>query len=198
MRSLRIRAAAKEDCPALAQLVMVAHWGLLQEFYKGLIPDMSPEEIVKKALEDDSSPFSYKSCRLAESNGEPLGMMMGFPSTDFFRYEDLLARLPRERVEPFREVFQPLPEDSYYAYALAAFPGAAGRWAGPKLVSDFIQGVWERGYQRFFFHTWADNDRAVQFYCKRYGAQVIKAIDIPPTSWLPAEKKQSLLMCLER
>jgi hypothetical protein len=78
---IKYRPAEKEDSLKLAQLINTASDGVVEYLFQGLVPALTPVQIVARNLENDNYPHSYKSAVVACDGNDLVGMALSYPSS---------------------------------------------------------------------------------------------------------------------
>ena len=59
------RTGEKNDCTKLAELINIASDGVVEYLFHGLVPGMTPVQVIANTHENDNYPHSYKSAIVA-------------------------------------------------------------------------------------------------------------------------------------
>ncbi len=78
---IKYRLGEKEDCPKLAELMDIASDGIVEYLCQGLVPEMTPVQVLAHNYEKDNYPHSYKSAIVATDKNDIVGMALSYPSS---------------------------------------------------------------------------------------------------------------------
>ena len=125
------RPARREDCAKIAALYSIASDGVANYSRRKLAePGKEPLEVVERRYAREDTAFSYKSCLLAERDGEVIGMLAAFPIDPG---QD--ARAPDEDVDPVLAPYGELERPgSLYVCGMAVFPEHRGQGLGTPIL----------------------------------------------------------------
>lgn len=127
------RRATPEDADALAELIDFAGEGMpLYLWAKMAEPGETPWDVGRRRARREEGAFSYKNAVVAESNGEVVACLIGYP------LPDRPAPIDRETTPamfvPLQELENVAP-GTWYVNVLAAYPRWRGRGYGARLLS---------------------------------------------------------------
>jgi ribosomal protein S18 acetylase RimI-like enzyme len=130
--TLPLRRAAKSDAAVLARLIDIAGEGLPAHLWSASAePGETPLDVGRRRAEREEGGFSYRNCCVAEADGRPAGMLLGYRQPDPYETADL-ADVP-EVVRPLIEL-EAMAPGSWYINALAVLPEFQGRGLGARLL----------------------------------------------------------------
>ncbi|MEN8245600.1 MAG: N-acetyltransferase [Thermodesulfobacteriota bacterium] len=133
--NISYRSGRTDDCPVLAKLVNIASEGVVEFLFNGLIPEMTPEQMVAHNLSTDSSYYSYKNAIVAEYNNDPIGVSLSYPSHFHKITEEMKQFLPKDRLEHFKNFYSYRVEDSLFLNALCVDGVFRRKGIGAELIS---------------------------------------------------------------
>ncbi len=186
------REGRKEDSQRTAELDNIASGGALDFLFSGLVPGMTPVQIVAHGLENDHYPHSYRSTIVTEHNGEVVGMSLSFPSQYHAVTEELRNFLPADRLEHFREFFSSRIEESWYLDALCVNERYRNIGIGRELIIRTAHKAKKEKFSALSLLVFADNKTAVRLY-RKTGFEIEKRVRLEPHPLLP-HKGGCLLM----
>lgn len=186
MNQIIFRDARKEDSRRIAELDNIASEGALDFLFHGLVPGMTPVQMVANGLENDHYPHSYRSVIVAEHNSDVVGMSLSFPSRYHAITDELRSFLPPDRLEHFRDFFSSRVEDSYFLDALAVDERYRNRGIGTELVNVTAKRARKEGFKTLSLISFADNARALGLY-RKIGFTMVKHIDLKPHEFIRHE-----------
>lgn len=184
--NIRYRQGKKEDSYRIAELDNCASDGAIDYLFHGLVPGMTPIEIVASGLENDTDPHTFRNAIVAESVGKIIGMSLSFPAYYHAITDELRAFLPADRLEHFREFFSTRVEGSYFLDALCVDEQYRGRGIGSRLIELMREKAQQEGYAVLSLIVFADNISAQRLY-RRSGFEIVKNIELKPHTLLPHE-----------
>lgn len=178
------RPARIDDCYKIAQLFSMASDGVADYVWSRLTkdyPGLTPLEIGSKRYANDQSVFSYKSCIVAERNGEVIGMMATYPIEEASENN---SEATTESKEPSNEpdILAPYNMEApgtWYICALALFPEFRGQGLGTQFLSIAHQQAQEKGFQELSLLCFEQNTGAMRLY-ERNGFKVIDRAPVLP------------------
>lgn len=173
------REGRKEDSKRIAELDNMAADGALDFLFQGLIPGMTPVQIVAQGLENDHYPHSFRSTIVAEHNHQIVGMSLSFPSKYHAITEELRNFFPADRLEHFKDFSSSRVEGSYFLDALCVQQNYRKMGIGRELINRTVEKAKKEKFTALSLIVFADNEKAVRLY-KKYGFEIAKHIDLKP------------------
>ena len=160
------RLGKKKDSPQIAALINLASDGVVEYLFHGLIPGMSPKQIVAHNLKNDNYPHSYRSAVVAEDDNTVVGMALSYPSSYHQITDEMRAFFPADRVAHLRHFYSTRIENSWFLDALGVHENYRRRGIGAKLIALTKEKAIENGYNDLTLMVFADNDVAITLYEK--------------------------------
>ena len=188
------RSGRTDDCPVLAKLVNIASEGVIDFLFHGLIPEMTPDQMVAHNLSSDSSHYSYKNAIVAEYKNDPIGVSLSYPSHFHQITEEMKYFLPEDRLEHFRSFYTSRIEDSLFLNALCVDDDFRRKGIGAELISLTKKKAKKFGFAALSLMVLADNKDAQRLY-KRCGFEVEENVDLKPHELIPHEGGCLLMKC---
>ncbi len=188
------REGRKEDSQRIAELDNIASGGTLDFLFSGLVPGMTPVQIVAHGLENDHYPHSYRSTIVAEHNGKIVGMSLSFPSQYHAVTEELRNFLPADRLDHFREFFSSRVAESWYLDALGVDERYRNIGIGSELIRRTAQKAKKEKFSVMSLIVFADNETAVRLY-RKIGFEIEKRVSLGPHPLLPHRGGCLLMKC---
>ena len=168
--------------------------------------------IVEKSWQAPQTLFSAEACTLALSDGELLGMELGFHGPDFYVFKSNLVALAPvlidagaltyeelaglgERAQKASYLNAHLLDGVYYLFALAVREEYRGQGIGAQLLTDAIVRARAAGFKELQLDVLSDNP-AVRFY-RSMGLEVVVEIRSPELSRdhaFPSEYRMSIAL----
>ena len=131
---ISLRAATRDDARALAELIDFAGEGFGRYLWsQAAAPGQDPLEVGMLRAQREEGGFSYRHATIAEIDGNPAGLLLGYRLASPYLTGNLAA-LP-ETVRPLVELEAEVP-GSWYVNALAAYPEFRGRGVGTRLLAE--------------------------------------------------------------
>lgn len=128
-----IRPARKSDAEAMARLIDIAGEGIPSYMWaRAAEPGESPLDFGRRRAERDEGGFSWRNAHVADMEGTPVAMLLGYRQPDVFPAMEF-SEMP-EFLHPLMEL-ETLAPGSWYVNALAALPEHRGRGFGSRLLS---------------------------------------------------------------
>jgi len=182
------RPAGRDESRTIARLFSMASDGVADYVWtKYAKPGEDTLDAGERRYSDESSPFSYRNCVIAESGGKIAGMMVSFPmdSTDdpgeSGETDPVLA--------PYSRLEQP---GSYYISGMALFPEYRGMGIGTKFLEIAEEKAARYSLPQLSLIVFEENEGAVRLYRRRgfYETMREPVVPHPPIKY----SGQALLM----
>jgi len=170
MITARIRRATTDDLPHLARFRIMAHGGLNEAIYDGLVPGQSVEEIIRPELTQPGTTAFHENHWIASRDGEIAGGLHAYPWNDMAD-DPPNPLIPEERfevAEPFLRLSAP---GTYYIHALAVYPELTRKGIGSTLLSLARDQAVEKGLTDLSLYVFAQNAGAIALY-EKHGYEV--------------------------
>ncbi|MGD1854555.1 MAG: GNAT family N-acetyltransferase [Leptolyngbyaceae cyanobacterium] len=174
---LKYRPSEKKDCAKLAELTNIASDGVVEYLFHGLIPEMTPIQVIAHNYENDNYPHSYKSAIVATDNNDIVGMALSYPSSYHKITDEMRSFFPADRLEYFSEFYSSRVENTWFLDALCVVESHRRRGIGEKLISLTKEKAIENGYNTLSLIVFADNTLAIPVY-ERTGFKIVQKIDL--------------------
>ncbi|MBQ7606847.1 MAG: GNAT family N-acetyltransferase [Desulfovibrionaceae bacterium] len=171
------RQATADDAPFLAHLVRQVSGGLVDALLDGLLPGVTPEQIVSMVLRDTSSQWSYTNCLLALDD-EPAGLLFAYPSSVQTIPPLMETMLSRARLDPLRDSVTAAVPESLYINTLWVAERVRGMGLADALIDYARAWAKDLGLHTLSLFVWRDNLRARSFYA-RHGFSAVRSVAIP-------------------
>jgi len=192
--NITFREGRKDDSYRIAELIDIASMGAIEFLFQGIVPGMSPVQLVAYNLENDRYPHSYRSATVAEHNGRIVGMALSFSSRYHELSDEMKNFFPPDRLEHFRAHFTTRVENSYFVDALAVDEGFRSKGIGSRLMELLKKKAKEEGFDVLSLFVFADNVNARRFY-ERHGFVLHSHVDIGYHERLPHHGGSLLMRC---
>lgn len=176
---ISIRFGQVEDVEVVTDFIIHAGAGLFEFLLNGIIPGVNARNLLRMAVVDVESVLCYSNAVLAISEGQPVGMILSYPSDDYGIPSVVKAIVPRKRLDHVRGILESRVENSWYINTLTVTPLAQGHGIACLLLECMSEVASERGYDSMSLHVWADNQGAFNLYEKE-GFKVVKDIAVEP------------------
>jgi ribosomal protein S18 acetylase RimI-like enzyme len=186
LEEVKLRPAANGDCQNLAELVSLASGGVVDYLFHGLIPGLSPVDVVVHGLRDHGSQHSYTNAVVAEINGTVAGMALSYPSSMHGITDEMRRFIPSDRLERLSEFFSAKVEDSWYVDAIGVFDGHRRKGIGIKLMKAAEETGRENGFECLSLICFADNSSALAMY-RSLGYGVVRSVSLEGNEFIPHE-----------
>ena len=170
------RPARREDCAKIAALYSIASDGVANYIRRKLAgPGKEPLEVGERRYAREDTAFTYKSCVLAERDGEVIGMLAAFPMEP-----GPAAGEPDEDVDPVLAPYGELERPgSFYVCAMAVFPEHRGRGVGTRMLELAWEQARERGLEELSLIVFEQNAGAKRLY-ERHGFEEVDRRPVVP------------------
>lgn len=192
--NLNYRQGKKDDSQRIAELDNIASGGAVEYLFHDLVPGLSAIQLLSNGLEQDVYPHTFRSCIVAESDHEIVGMALSFPAEFHCITDELVNFLPADRLERFREFYSSRVEGSYFLDAMSVEENYRGAGIGKALLEKTKVKASSEGYSELSLIVFADNTRAINLY-ERSGFKRVKNIELEPHKLIPHEGGCILMKC---
>ncbi len=156
------RGARPGDAQAVAALMIEAGGGLFEFLLEGVLPEMTPADVLALAVAGGDDPSSHRNVLVAEAEGQVVAMINAYPV-------DLLKAEPRDLIPEDRLAHIAALDDiadwgSFFISSMAVAVGHRRRGIARYLLSRVFAAAARRGFDRVSLQVWADNDAARRLY----------------------------------
>lgn len=173
MQGTTFRPAAKADSRTIARLYSISSDGVADYIWTRLAePGQDILDVGQARYEREGTPFSYRSCTIAEVEGEIAGMLVAFPM-----WVD--ANAPPEE-DPVLAPYSRLEEDaSYYVCGVALFPAFRGQGIGSRFMSLAEDAARDEDLAKLSLIVFEQNTGAKKLYDRLGYREVARAAVVP-------------------
>jgi len=173
MQGTTFRPAAKADSRTIATLYSISSDGVADYIWTRLAePGQDILDVGQARYEREGTPFSYRSCTIAEVEGEIAGMLVAFPM-----WVD--ANAPPEE-DPVLAPYSRLEEDaSYYVCGVALFPAFRGQGIGSRFMSLAEDAARDEDLAKLSLIVFEQNTGAKKLYDRLGYREVARAAVVP-------------------
>ena len=192
--SFKFRPAEKEDCKKLAELINIASGGIVEYLFHDLVPGMTPVQVIAHNLENENSPYSYRSAVVTEEENDVIGMALSFPSSYHKITNTMRNFFPADRLEHLSHFYASCVQGSWMLDALCVIESHRKRGIGEKLISLTKEKAVENGCRALSLITFADNTLAIPVY-KRTGFEIVEKIELQGNEFIKHEGGCLLMNC---
>jgi GNAT superfamily N-acetyltransferase len=155
---------------------------------------MTPVQVVAHNLENDNSPYSYRSAVVAEKENDVIGAALSFPSSYHKITDTMRNYFPADRIEHLRQFYASRIENSWFLDALCVIESHRRQGIGEKLISLTKEKAVENGCRALSLITFTDNDLAIPFY-KRTGFEIVEKVELRGNEFIKHEGGCLLMNC---
>ena len=137
MNNISIRSAKKVDAQIITELNLQAGGGVAEFLLTGLIPNVSPKQMMQHQIESDEAPYSYQFVTVAELDNHVVGSAHFYPS-EFNHVPDASEEsfIPFDRTNAvLAPMYRHCPKKTIYLHELAVLPEYPGKGAGNKFFA---------------------------------------------------------------
>lgn len=191
---IKYRRGEKGDSEKIAEMISIASDGVVEYFFHGLIPGMSPVQIVAHNLKNDKYPHTYKNTLVACDGDSLVGMALYYPSSYHKVTDEMRNFFPADRLEHLNHFYSSHIENSWFLDALCVIESHRRRGIGQKLISLTKEKAVENGYHALSLIVFADNTLAVRVY-ERTGFKVVKKVELQGNEFINHNNGCLLMKC---
>jgi len=192
---MRIRLATKDDAKIIAELSLIADGGIAEYLLTGVVPNLTPLQMMRFQFSNKELPFTYRCCYLAEHDGNILGLAHIY-SNELNKLPSPTNRTPPVLFERLNYISAFLHknaiQNSLYLNSLAVFEKYRGKGVGKKLLDFVIKNAKKKKFSSVLLHVWSDNVKAIDLY-QQTGFNIIEHIDIQRQPFLPHDGGMELM-----
>lgn len=181
---ISFRFGQAEDIDAVADLVIDAGGGLYEFLIGGLVPGVSARDMIRYAVSDEETLFSYTNAILAEQAGGVLGLALCYPGDEFGLPWVVRNVIPGGRLDHVRGLLDADVRGTLYLNSLAVGQSARGQGVARLLLGCVGTLAAELEFDRVTLHVWADNAAALRLYGS-VGFDIVETVPIAPHERLP-------------
>ncbi|WP_444916886.1 GNAT family N-acetyltransferase [Microbulbifer sp. JMSA003] len=135
--------------------------------------------MLSAGLKQDVYPHTFRSCIVAESDHEIVGMALSYPAQFHCITDELINFLPADRLKRFREFYSSRVEGSYFLGAMGVGEKNRNIGIGKALLERTKSKAIGEGYSELSLIVFSDNTAAIHLYEYR-GFTGIKSIKLEP------------------
>ena len=191
---IKYRPGEKKDCAKLAELINIASDGVVEYLFHGLVPGMTPVQVIAHNLENDNYPHSYKSAIVATDKNDIIGMALSYPSSYHKITDEMRSFFPAERLEHFSAFYSSRVENTWFLDALCVIESHRRSGIGEKLISLTKEKAVEKGFNALNLIVFADNALAMPVY-KRTGFEIVQKVELRGNEFIKHEDGCLLMKC---
>jgi ribosomal protein S18 acetylase RimI-like enzyme len=189
------RQGEEGDSQRIAELDNMASDGVVEYLFRDLVPTMSAIDVLANGLEKDVYPHTFRSCIVAETEQNVVGMAMSYPAAFHCLSDELMDFIPRDRLERFYAFYSTRVEGSYYLDALSVDEPYRGLGIGRALLEKTKIKAQNEGYTELSLIVFSENTQAIALY-QQQGFTGIKNIALEPHELIPHKGGCLLMNCL--
>ena len=172
------------DTEQLATIIRETSGGLVDFILKGVVPFVSPLQLLTAQVTDEESLYYYGNCMVAADEGELVGLLLAYSWEDQ-KLSTLAKRyLPKKRLQIISELLESADQDSLFINTLWVGETMRGQGLADAFIDLACSWAEDKGHSRLSLHVWEDNSRARRFYT-RHNFEQTKALAFPPHKLLP-------------
>ena len=95
-------------------MIDIASDGIVEYLFHGLVPEMTPVQVLAHDYEQDNYPHSYKSTIVATDKNDLVGMALSYPSSYHKISDEMRGFFPAERLEHFSVFYSSRVENTWF------------------------------------------------------------------------------------
>jgi len=162
---MTIRQATIGDAPHLARFAIMAHGGLNEALYEGLVPDQTIESVLEPSYSRSGVTAFYENHWIDEQDGRVAGGMHAFPFDDWAN-DPHDPRIPEERYAIAQPIFNLPAPGTYHVCALSTYTEFCRRGIARSLLSLACEHARVKQFSTISLYVFADNVGALALYEK--------------------------------
>ena len=81
--TVHLRPAHPDDAELLGEMLVEAGGGMFEVLLDGVVPGVTPAQMMAEAVREPESGFSYRRTTVVEADGVPVGSLTAFPADQF-------------------------------------------------------------------------------------------------------------------
>lgn len=162
--AVSLRPARPEDAELLGEMLVDAGGGMFEVLLDGLMPGVTPAQMMAEAAREPQGGFSYRQATVVEIDGIAAGSLAAFPADQFG--SETSDFIPPERLIYLAPMRSLLDRDSWYIAALAIRKEQRRRHLAGRLLQGTFAEARTRGFPRISLHVWTANLTALGLYLR--------------------------------
>lgn len=187
-----VRDAVKDDAPVLAPFHRLAAAGVVEFLFEGLVPGVSPDELLTGFIAETGNVSSFENCMVAEQDGAIVGMFTAYPAEQHRVTPEMESFLPPERLAPLRQFFESRVEGSFYVDTFAVSEIYRRRGVGTALMEGVRDRARSSGFESICLIVLAANTGGRTFY-EQNGFAEVRPVPLGPMPGVAYEQGALLL-----
>jgi ribosomal protein S18 acetylase RimI-like enzyme len=191
---IKYRPGEKKDCAKLAELINIASDGVVEYLFHGLVPGMTPVQVIAHNHENDNYPHSYKSAIVATDKNDIAGMALSYPSSYHKITDDMRSFFPADRLEHLSAFYSSRVDNTWFLDALCVIESHRRCSIGENLISLTKEKAIENGYNALSLIVFADNTLAIPVY-ERTGFEIVQRVELRGNEFINHEDGCLLMKC---
>ncbi len=171
VETMTVRQAAIGDARHLARFAIMAHGGINEALYDGLVPDQSIEGVLEPSYSQSGVTAFYENHWIDEQDGRVAGGMHAF-SFDNWENDPPDPRIPEERYRILQPFINLPAHGTYYVNALSTYPEFCRRGIASSLLSLACEQAKEKAFTEISLYVFSENVGALVLY-EKFGFKVV-------------------------
>ncbi len=164
--NIQFRPGEAADIEQIATIIRETSGGLVDYILKGVVPFVSPLQLLTSQVAQEDSLYHYANCMVAAEGPEIVGLLLAY-SWHEQRLSSLAKRyLPRKRLEVIQELLESSDQDSLFINTLWVHENYRGQGLADVFIDLACTWAADKQLTKLSLHVWADNARALRFYGK--------------------------------
>jgi ribosomal protein S18 acetylase RimI-like enzyme len=173
--NVTFRPAEKDECRTIARLYSISSDGLSDYIWTTLArPGEDILDVGERRYSNEDLPFSYKSCVVAETEGEVVGMLVAFPM--YLPDGPNASNEPDPVLVPYARLEK---DNCYYIMGVAVFPEYRGRGIGTRFLEIAEEKALEHNLPQLSLIVFERNDGAKRLYERNGFYEVMREEVVP-------------------
>lgn len=165
---MEFRTAEPEEALHLAGIISATSGGIVEYLFNDLVPGLTPEKLLSRAILDRESVYCYKNIIVASDPEKLIGLMLAYPGSKNVLPASMRELLIESRVNTLKNLFMFMDVNGLYINSLWVDESRRGTGLSDEFMEKACTLAGREGLSRINLHVWADNSRAISFY-KRHG-----------------------------
>ena len=172
-----IRAAKKEDAPAIADFIAMAESEMVHHFTGSTDPEKSREALQEFILNPTLNRYSLENNLVAEVDGQAAGSMISFPADKQPDLDHVLLDALNKRGYGLDKLFFEGVPGTYYLSTMGVNPQFRGRGIGSALMAGSEKEAARQGFSRLSLLV-SKGKPKVQALYERLGYKAVEDVQI--------------------
>ena len=188
------RMAKESECASLAEMINLASGGVVEFLFHGLVPEMTPVQIIAGNLARVGPAHSYQNTHVAVSQNQVVGMALAFSADQHYVGPEMREFFPEHRLAHLEDFYDARVDGSLMLDALCVAEDFRRRGIGNNLIVQVKKRAVASGFASVSLIVFADNATAISVY-RQQGFDEVRPVTLDPHELIPHKGGCLLMKC---